>query len=187
MEEAEPEPEDNSKSYAEYMAEKAAKSFEGLGLKEARAPNEGAKGNKKWDSAKEVARSQGEDYFKGEEKAGRQRDRGRNAKEFLDIDFSFKEQSRGGSERGGRGGRGRGRGGEFRGGDRGDRGDRGERGGFRGDRGDRGGDRGDFRGRGRGGRGGEFRGERRGGDRGGRGNAPVAINDQEAFPSLGGK
>lgn len=130
-------------------------------MKEARAPNDGGKEDKKWKGAKELVRSSDEDYFKGEEKNRRERDRARNAKEFVDIDYSFKEQSRDsrGGARGGRGGRGRG------------------------------GDRGDFRGRGRGGgRGGE-RGDRGGaprGDRGGRGGS-VAINDQEAFPSLGGK
>ena len=175
-----------------------------LGLKEARAPNEGSKENKKWKSAKELTKEEDENYFKGEEKARRQRERG-NAKQLLDIDYAFKEESRGDSRggRGGRGGRGRGRG-------DGDRGDRGDRGDFRGrgrgdgDRGDRGdfrgrgrgdgdrGDRGDFRGRGRG-RGGDSRGEFRGG-RGDRGRgrpqgdgAPVAVNDESAFPSLGGK
>ena len=162
-----------------------------LGLKEARAPNEGSKDNKKWKSAKELTKEEDENYFKGEEKARRQRERG-SAKQLLDIDYAFKEQSRGDSRggRGGRGGRGRGRGdGDFSRGDREDRG--GYRGRGRGD-GDRGGDRGDFRGRGRG-RGGDFRGEFRGG-RGDRGRgrpqgdgAPVAVDDESAFPSLGGK
>lgn len=166
--EAEPEPEDNSKSYADYLAEQAAKKLEGLGLKEARAPNEGSKDNKKWKSAKELTKESDSDYFKGEEKNRRERDRARNAKEFLDIDYSFKEQPR--ESRGGRGGgRGRGRGGERgefrgrgRGGGRGDRGDRGE---FRGGRGEGGG-------RGRGGR------------EAGSGTG-VAVNDETAFPSLG--
>jgi plasminogen activator inhibitor 1 RNA-binding protein len=157
--EAEPEPEDNSKSYADYLAEQATKKLGGLGLKEARAPNEGSKENKKWKSAKELQKGDDEDYFKGEEKAGRQRDRTRNAKETVDIDYAFKEQSR--DVRGGRGG---GRGGRGRGG----------------------GDRGDFRGRGRGR--GDFRGDFRGGRGRGRSDgAGVAVDDETAFPSLGGK
>jgi len=189
--EAEPEPEDTSKSYTEYLAEQAAKKLEGLGLKEARAPNEGVKENKKWKSAKELTKESDEDYFKGEEKARRERERA-SKKEFLDIDYTFKEQAR--DTRGGRGGRGgsRGRGGDrgdrgdFRGdfrGDRGDRPDRGDRGEFRGGRGDRGEFRGG-RGRGRGGDRGEYRGRGRG--RGSDGPA-VAVNDETAFPSLGGK
>ncbi|KIW73886.1 hypothetical protein PV04_01967 [Phialophora macrospora] len=174
--EAEPEPEDNHKSYADYVAEQAAKKLEGLGLKEARRPNEGVKEDKKWTSAKELTKTEDTDYFKGEEKAKRERERA-TKKEFLDIDYSFKEQSREG--RGGRGaprggGRGRGDRGDFRGG-RGGGGDRGDRGDFRGGRGrgrgDR--DRGDFRG----GRG-----------RGGRGDGPaLPVDDESAFPSLGGK
>jgi plasminogen activator inhibitor 1 RNA-binding protein len=194
--EGEGEAESNSKSYAEYLAEQAAKKLEGLGLKEARAPNEGAKEDKKWKSAKELTKEQTEDYFKGEEKARRERERA-TKKEFLNIDYTFKEQPR--ETRGGRGGRGgRGRGGErgdFRG-DRGDRPERAERGerperGERGERGDRGDFRGEYRGRGRGrgDRGGD-RGEYRG--RGGRGRGSsdgpgVAVNDENAFPSLGGK
>lgn len=168
------------------MAEQAAKKLEGLGLKEARAPNEGAKEDKKWKSAKELTKEQTEDYFKGEEKARRERERA-SKKEFLDIDYTFKEQPRETRGRGGRGGRGRGgERGDFRG-DRGDRGDRPERA----ERGDRGDFRGEYRGRGRGrgDRGGE-RGEYRG--RGGRGRGSsdgpgVAVNDENAFPSLGGK
>ncbi|KIX02045.1 uncharacterized protein Z518_07984 [Rhinocladiella mackenziei CBS 650.93] len=157
--EPEPEPEDTSKSYADYLAEQAAKKMEGLGLKEARAPNEGAKENKKWKSAKELTRDENEDYFKGEEKSKAHRER-TTKKEFLDIDYSFKEQPRESRGRGGRGGgsgtRGRGDRGEFRGG----------------------------RGRGRG----ESRGESRGRGRGRGGDGPgVAVNDENAFPSLGGK
>ncbi|KAK5062849.1 hypothetical protein LTR84_004924 [Exophiala bonariae] len=179
--EQEPEPEDNSKSYADYLAEQASKKLSDLGLKEARAPNEGSKENKKWKSGKEITKEEDEDYFKGEEKAKRERAR-EPKKEFLDIDYSFKEQARD-SRGGGRGGRGRGRG-EFRGGDRGDRSERPERS----ERPDRG-DRGDFRGRGRGrGERGEYRGR---GGRGRGGNeasgSQVAVDDTTAFPSLGGK
>ncbi|EXJ73020.1 uncharacterized protein A1O5_04169 [Cladophialophora psammophila CBS 110553] len=151
------EPQDHHKSYADYLAEQAAKRMEGLGLKEARQPNEGVKDNKKWTAAKELTRAEGEDYFKGEEKGRRERERAQK-KEFLDIDYSFKEQPR--ESRGRGGGRGGGRG---RGGDRGD---------FRGGRGRGRGDRGETRGRGRGGRG---------------DGPPVAVDDESAFPSLGGK
>ena len=200
---AEEEQEDNNKSYADYLAEQAAKKLEGLGLKEARKPNEGSKDNKKWTAAKALTKSEDSDYFKGEEKAKRERERA-TKKEFLDIDYSFKEQSREGGRGGRGGGRGRGDRGEFRGGrGRGDRPDRGEfrggrGGGERGERGDRPerterperGDRGDFRGgrgRGRGDRG--DRGDYRGRGRGGRGESgpPVPVDDKDAFPSLGGK
>jgi plasminogen activator inhibitor 1 RNA-binding protein len=164
--------------------------MEGLGVKEARAPNEGAKENKKWKQAKEITKEDNEDYFKGEEKAKRERERA-SKKQVLDIDYSFKEQPR--ESRGGRGGRGFGRGR----GDRGDRGGfRGDREGFRGDREDRPdrGDRperGEYRGRGRGrgefrgGDRGEFRGRGRG--RGGESHTGVRVNDESAFPSLGSK
>ncbi|KAK4935091.1 hypothetical protein LTR10_023791 [Elasticomyces elasticus] len=181
--EGEGEAESNSKSYAEYLAEQAAKKLEGLGLKEARAPNEGAKEDKKWKSAKELTKEQNADYFKGEEKARRERERA-TKKEFLNIDYTFKEPARESGGRGrGRGGRGRGERGDF-GGERRERPDRGDRGDFGGEfrgrgrgrgRGDRGGDRGEFRGRGRG---------RGASSTDGPG---VAVNDESAFPSLGGK
>uniref|UniRef100_A0A0D6R7J9 Hyaluronan/mRNA-binding protein domain-containing protein n=1 Tax=Araucaria cunninghamii TaxID=56994 RepID=A0A0D6R7J9_ARACU len=148
------EPEDSSKSYADYLAEQAAKKLEGLGLKQARAPNEGAKENKKWSQGKELSKNgDNEEYFAGQERSRRERERSAK-KEFLDIDYSFKEQPR--DSRGGRGGgRGAGRG---RGGERG----RGS----------------DFSGRSRG------RGAR---GRGGADGQSVAVNDESAFPSLGGK
>ena len=188
--EPEPEPEDTTKSYADYLAEQAAKRLEGLGLKEARQPNEGGEG-KKWKEAKELTKASDEEYFKGEEKARRVRESNRNAKEFLDIDYSFKEQPR---ESRGRGGRGRGRGdrgGEYRGGEY--RGGEHRGGEYRG---------GEYRGgeyRGRGGRG-DFGGARGRGNRGehrdrgehrgrGRGSevASIPVDDESAFPSLGGK
>lgn len=164
----EPEPEDNSKSYAEYLAELAAKKLNLGGTLEARKPNEGSKPDKKWAGAKEVTKAEEEDFIAARErKAGRTRER--KEKVTVDIDHRFVEApgGRGGSERGGRGGRGRGEGG-FRG---------------RGDGRGRGGE-----GRGRGGRGGggEFRGSRAGGPRGGRGGEQVNLADQSAFPSLGG-
>lgn len=172
---AEPaEPEDKSKSYADYLAERQAKRDAALGIPEARKANEGAKDNKKWAQAQELSKSEGEAYFEGEAKRQRERERTRN-KNVLDIDYSFKEERR--DDRGGRGGgRGRGRGrGEGRGEGRGDfrpRGDRGDRGGFRGDRGDRP-RRGD--------------GERRGGRGGHNADQPAISLGEDAFPSLGGK
>jgi plasminogen activator inhibitor 1 RNA-binding protein len=178
---AEPaEPEDTNISYADYLAQQAQKKLEGLGVKEARKPNEGAKQDKKWQNAKAISRDESEEYIHGAgEKARRERDRLRNAPKKVEVDLSWKPsgpESRGG----GRGGRG-----EFRGERRG--GDRGGRGEYRG-RGD-----GEFRGRGRGrGGDGEYRG--RGGGRGGggagrgRGSSdaqPVAVDDESAFPSLG--
>ena len=192
-ESAEPtEPEDTHKSYADYLAEQATKKMAALGVSEPRQANEGSKQDKKWKNAKELTKT-GDDeaYFEGAgEKARRERDRQRNAKEKLDLDYSFKEPSRGG-ERGGRG-RGRGERGDrgVRGRGRGDFGDRGDRG-ERGDRGDREGGyrgRGDgFRGRGDRGERGEYRGRGRGRGRGESGEGPaVPLSDENAFPSLGG-
>ncbi|KAI9703689.1 MAG: hypothetical protein M1836_007459 [Candelina mexicana] len=166
---AEPEPEDNSKSYADYLAEQAAKKLQLGGTLEARKPNEGQKQDKKWAQAKELKKENDQSaYFAGAE-AKAKRERERKQKNFMELDQRYVEQpqQRGGRESG-RGGRGRGEGrGDFRGGDRGrggrGRGDRGD--GFRGDRGDRGG---------------------RGGYRGGRGDSSVNVSDTNAFPSLGG-
>lgn len=152
-------------SYAEYLEQQAQKKMEGLGLREARAPNEGAKENKKWKNAAALSKdNESEAYFIGEAKAKRERERVQK-KQVLDIDYAFKEpprESRGGG-RGGRG-RGEGRGGRGRGEGRGDfrpRGDRGDRGSY-------------------------------GGGRGGRGRSdasgpPVPVSDNSAFPALGGK
>lgn len=191
FDEAEPEPEDNHKSYNDYLAEKEAKRMAdlSLGAKEARAPNEGQKENKKWAKAKPLEKEEEAAFFEGKE-AKAKRERERKTKERIDIDYTFQEPERGGrGGRGARGGRGsergefRGRGGRGRGdGFRGDRegGFRGDReGGFRGGRG-RGGDRGDFRG----GRG-EFRGRGGRGRGGADGGAAIPITDDSAFPSLG--
>jgi len=164
---AEPEPEDNSKSYEEYLAELAEKKLAlGAGVPEARKPNEG-KQDKKWANAKPISKEDEEDFVAGSGgKTKRVRERAK--KEVVEIDQRFVEAP----DRGGRGG------GGFRGGrGRGDgpsRGGRGD-GNFRG-RGDRGG---------RGGRGdGNFRGSR-GGPRGGSGSASINTDDQSAFPALG--
>ena len=160
--EAEPEPEDNSKSYVEYLAEKEEKRLQ-LNAKplEARKANEGSKQKKEWANAKPLEKDEDEEYFAGKGDKPR-RERERKEKNKLDVDFRYAESDRGDrGGRGGRGGRGRGEG----------------RGGFRGDRGDRGGGRGGFRGRGEGG----FR-----GGRGGRGDSSVNVSDENAFPSLGG-
>lgn len=177
---AEPEPEDKSKSYDEYLAEQAEKrlalSGESLQIRKA---NEGSK--QKFPEGKAVDRKQ-EDFFAGTGgKAKREKEA--KAKNMLALDGQYYAAPDSG-DRGGRGGRGRGgpRGrGEYRG-DRGDRGDRGE-------------GRGRGRGRGRGdgdsgGRGG-YRGDR--GDRGGRdenrptrGGGGINVTDESNFPSLGG-
>ena len=153
----EAEPEDNSRSYADYLAEQAEKKLKlGGGVPEARKPNEGTK-DKKFENAKPVAKDGGEDFFSGKsEKAKRERQR--KEKNILDIDIKYADPQtgRGGGDRGGRG-RGRGDRGDFRGRGRG-RGD-----GFRG-RGDSG-----------------FRGGRGRGDSG-----SVNLKDENAFPSLGG-
>lgn len=162
---AEAEVEDNSMSYADYLAEQAQKKLD-LGKLEIRKPNENVKQDKKWAAAKELKKAEEDEeaYIAGAAHKAK-RERQRKEKTVIDIDQRFVEPSggRGGYEggRGGRGGRGRG---EGRGG---------------GDRGGRGGPRG--------GRGGDFHrgGGDRGGHRGGRGGQ-VNVQDTKAFPSLGG-
>lgn len=156
----EPEPEDNSRSYADYLAEQAEKKKQlGGGILEARKPNEGSKQKKEWENAKPMSKDEEDEYMAG--RGGKaKREKQRKEKERVDVDLRYVEPSTGG--RGG-GERGRGRG-------RGDRGD------FRG----RGRGRGDnFRGRGDG-----------GGYRGGRGRGDSGytpnVGDENAFPTLGG-
>jgi plasminogen activator inhibitor 1 RNA-binding protein len=167
--EPEPEPEDNSKSYADYLAEQAQKKLD-LGKLSIRKPNENAKQDKKWATAKPIEKYTEDEFISGTAQKAK-RERQRKEKTVIDIDQRYVEPSgpREGGGRGGRGGRGRG---EGRGG--GDRGGRGG-GGGRGGRGDHRG--GDFHHRG--GRGG-------GGGGGGRGGAQVNVKDPNAFPSLGG-
>ena len=159
----EPEPEDNSKSYAEYLAEQAEKKLK-LGAEplQARKPNEGSKHDKKWAEAKAFAKDDDEDEYVAGKGAKEKRERQRKEKTRIDVDLRYVEPP---SSRGGDRGRGGSRRGEFRGGERG-----------RGGRG-RGGD--GYRGRGDGG----FRGGRGGG---GRESASVNVEDENAFPSLGG-
>ncbi|OJJ51627.1 hypothetical protein ASPZODRAFT_127738 [Penicilliopsis zonata CBS 506.65] len=103
------EPVDKSKSYADYLAEQAAKLS--LAAKPVRAANEGSKTDKKWTAAKEFKRDEeDEEYIKASsEKAKREKQR--KEKNFVDVDMRFVEQPRGGpaprgAGRGGRGGRG---------------------------------------------------------------------------------
>ena len=176
VKEPEPEPEDNSKSYDDYLAEQAEKKLK-LGPPElkARKPNEGTKAKKEWENAKPISKEGEEgDFMAGLGKGEKaKRERAKKEKQTLDVDLRYVEPNRaGGNERGGRGGRGRGDRGDFRGRARG-RGD-----GFRGSRGE-----GGFRG-GRGGGGGD-RGQRSSDGAGG-GGRQVNVEDQSAFPSLGG-
>lgn len=114
----EAEPEDKSKSYAEYLAELQENKQPDLGVKEARKPNEGTKPDKKWSQAKELKRvEEDEAYIKGKEEKAR-RERQRKEKAFVDVDMRFVEQPRGrgdGPRGRGRGGGDRGRGGRGRG------------------------------------------------------------------------
>ena len=156
----EKEEEDKSRSYADYLAEQAEKKLKlGGGDFTARKANEGTKVKKEWEAAKPIEKAApGSDDFMhlGTDKA--KRERTKKEKNILEVDIRYSEPAS--TRGGGRGGRGRG-----------------DRGGFRGDRGGgRGrGDRGDYRPRGGSGR--------RGGHEGG-GN--VNVEDQSAFPSLGG-
>ncbi|KAL4873495.1 hypothetical protein BDV12DRAFT_160138 [Aspergillus spectabilis] len=106
------EPIDKSKSFADYLAEKAAR--EDLSAKPVRSANEGAKSDKKWAGAKEIKRSEEEEaYIQGNHEKSK-REKQRKEKNFLDVDMRFVEAPRGndrGAPRGrGRGGRGAGRG-----------------------------------------------------------------------------
>ncbi|KAG9247636.1 hypothetical protein BJ878DRAFT_491768 [Calycina marina] len=172
------EPEDNSKSYEEYLAELAEKKLAlGDGVLEARKANEGSKQDKKWANAKAITKEEEEDFVAGSGGKSK-RERERKQKQTIDIDQRFieaAETSRGGrGGRGGPGGRGRGDG-QFRGRGEGSRGGRG---------------RGDGEHRGRGGRGGGDRGSfaPRGATRNNASGPASSINtdDTKAFPSLGG-
>ncbi|KAI1908329.1 hypothetical protein LOZ39_005248 [Ophidiomyces ophidiicola] len=110
----EPEPQDKTKSYADYLAELDQNKRDDLGIKEARKPNEGAKVDKKWAAAKEFKRDdEDDDYIKGREEKAR-REKQRKEKNVLDVDMRFVEparrggdfrgRGRGGADRGGRGG-----------------------------------------------------------------------------------
>jgi len=164
------EPEDNTKSYEQYLAEqlekRAALNDRPLSTRQA---NEGS--SKKFPEGKAFARDEEENFIAGS--GGKQgRTRERKAKSTLDIDQAWVEQQE-----------------SSRGGDRGDRAPRGGRGG-RG-RGEGRGGRGEGRGRGRGGRGGERGGDRAGEPRGepragGRPSGQsVNITNASDFPSLG--
>lgn len=170
---AEAEPEDNSISYADYLAQQEEKKKAlGSGIPEARKPNEGSKQDKKWANAKALSKEEEEDFVAGSGgKAKRERER--KQKQVIDIDQRFVEAPERG--RGGFGGRGRGRGG--------DGAPRGGRGGYE----RRGDGQGRGEGRGRGGRGGDSRGAPRPPRAGGPSAQGGSINtaDTSAFPSLG--
>ncbi|KAJ5155851.1 hypothetical protein N7492_008654 [Penicillium capsulatum] len=151
---------DKSKSFSDYLAEKAAK--ESLAAQPVRAANEGTKEDKKWAGAKELTREEDESYIQGSQEKTK-REKQRKEKNFLDVDLRYVEPPRSSPSNGPRGGRG-GRGG----GDRGRGGDR-SRGGPRG-----GAPRGGAAPRGRGGAG-----------AGARGPAGPTV-DEKNFPSLGG-
>jgi plasminogen activator inhibitor 1 RNA-binding protein len=160
---AEPEAEDNTKSYVAYLAELAEKKLK-LGEQSLRQANEGS--SKKFPEGTAVTRTEEDFMASSSGKAKRERQRKEKVHVELDGDRMLAPPPR---EGGARGGRGEGRGGRGRGSGEG----RG-RGEFRGGRGE-----------GRGGRGrGEARGDAR--PRGGRGGAAGPnITDSSAFPSLG--
>lgn len=158
---AEPEPEDNSKSYADYLAEQAEKKLRlNDNVREARKPNEGSKQDKKWAQAKAFTKDEEDDEYMAGKSGKEKRERQRKEKTRLEVDLRYVEPS------GGRGGGERGRGGRGRGGERG-------RGRGRGDA---------YRGRGDG----EYRGGGYRGNRGDRDVSSVNVSDESAFPSLGG-
>lgn len=110
------EPADKAKSFADYLAEKAAAGD--LSAKPVRAANEGTKPDGKWAQAKEIKRGEEEEeYIKGKDDNRNKGPKQRKEKNYLDVDLRFVEAPRSSGERGGprgrggRGGRGAGRGG----------------------------------------------------------------------------
>ncbi|KAJ5760921.1 hypothetical protein N7520_008077 [Penicillium odoratum] len=163
---------DKSKSYDDYLAEKAAR--DSLAAKPVRAANEGTKADKKWAAATELKREEGEAAYIAPTAEKKQREKQRKEKNFLDVDMRFVEQPRSGPSNGPRGDR-PARGGA-RGGDRAPRGDRPARGGPRG-------------GAPRGAASGAPRGGAAAAPRGARGGAKAPAGptvDEKNFPSLGG-
>lgn len=155
----EAEPEDNSVSYTDYLAQLEEKRAAlGAAIPEARKPDIAV--DKKWANAKAITKEDEEDFVAGT--GGKlKRERQRAQKQFVEIDQRYVEPAQSGGRGGFRGGRGRG-----------DGTPRGDRGGFRG-RGEGG------RGRARGDRGPPRQNAPR------NGGASIAIEDQSAFPSLG--
>ena len=107
--EPEAEAEDNTKSYADYLAEQANRRLD-LGTPEARQPNAGVKPDKKWAQAKELKRDEAANAFIAGSGPKAKRDRQRKEKTYLDIEPGPMESPRGAGGSGGRGGGGRGRG-----------------------------------------------------------------------------
>lgn len=160
---AEPEPEDKTKSYDQYLAEQAEKRLAlGGGAPAPRKANEGSK--QKFPEGNAFSRNPEDENFMAASNQKARREKTQQAKNLLSLDGQYYAPAESG-DRGGRGGRGRG--------------GRGGRGEFRGDRGGRGFGRG--RGEGRGGFRGGDRDGARGGDRGG-----FNATDSNLFPALGG-
>ncbi|KAF7930213.1 uncharacterized protein EAE98_001684 [Botrytis deweyae] len=158
----EAEPEDNSVSYADYLAQLEEKRAAlNAATPEARKPD--SKLDKKWANAKPISKEDEEDFVAGTGGKAK-RERQRTQKQTIEIDQRYVEPTERAGGRGGfRGGRGRG-----------DGAPRGDRGGFRG--------RGEGqRGRARGDRGPP----RQSAPRNGGASASIQIEDQSAFPSLG--
>lgn len=156
----EEEPVDNSISYEEYQKQLEEKRQAlAADILEVRKPNEGAKIDKKWASAKPIVKEEEEAFIAGSAKAKKER-KEQAKKQILDLDTAYYQPpSTGRPTRGGRGD------GSRRGGDRAPRGDgaRGSRGRGDGARGGWGGPRGDTPHRG----------------------AQLNTDDTNAFPSLG--
>lgn len=160
----EPEPEDNSKTYEEYLAERAAAGQTSVGGSlSARKANEGSD-DSQWKAGQLLEKITTDNFFVGKQAQNKARKAKEDKRQFLEIEPSaYQPARREFSDRGGRGGggRGRGEGGRGRGEGRGGRGGRGGGG----DRGSYGGDR--------------------SAGRGGRSNgADVNLDDTSAFPSL---
>jgi len=115
--EVEAEPEDNTKTYQEWLAEQKKENIGG-NLPEARKANEGVD-DSQWKDAVALKKEEDDDILFAQTKEGKARKQ-KEKKEKTFIEFDLPARSSGQSERG-RGGRGRGEG-RGRGGDRGGRG-----------------------------------------------------------------
>jgi len=125
----EPEEEDNTVSYDQYLVQKAAEES-ALPKLEPRSANEGVD-ESQWKDTVPVTKAEEDAYFAPKAKSAPKQKAKKEEKVFIEIDARFERPSRGGErgrggDRGARGG-GRGRGGD--GGGRGRGGDRGPRGG----------------------------------------------------------
>ncbi|KAF8140223.1 hypothetical protein EV363DRAFT_334813 [Boletus edulis] len=109
-----PEEEDNTLTFDQYLAQQKEKESSLLPKLETRKANEGV-GDTIWDGATRLEKSEGETYFSGKTKTAPKARIEKKEKVFLEIDAHFERPTRGGRGRGGDRVEGRGRGTRARG------------------------------------------------------------------------